>query len=89
MKLQINTVDKSILLEEGVNLKDLVTTLSSLFPDFGWYEYKIDVRVINYYSPSQPNTPYSPGKWGTENPLQDLITYCSTDGNGSYKIITK
>ena len=51
MKLQINTDNKTITIEEGVNLGDLYEALFKMFPKFTWKEYTIiPVKTIEHWT---------------------------------------
>jgi hypothetical protein len=66
MKLQINTDDKTVTIEEGVNLGDLYEALFKMFPKFTWKEYTIlPIKTIKHWSdpivlPSLPGNPWTP-----------------------------
>lgn len=47
MKLQINTSEKLIRLEESVKLGELFTQLEELLPDMKWREYTLEIGVIH------------------------------------------
>ena len=52
MKLQIDTKDKTIRIEEATNLGEFIKMLDGLFPKEAWKEYKLEVGVIhNWTSP--------------------------------------
>lgn len=63
MKLQINTYDKTIKIDQEVNLKELSEILLKLFPKLEWHEYKliptviVEKEFINLPS-TQPFQPY-------------------------------
>lgn len=79
MKLQIDTENKTIKIEEKVNLFDLMNKLQSLFPNDIWQEYTLESNTITnwinpvYISPYQQiwNKPYY-------NPFE---VYCGTTNN--------
>lgn len=51
MKLQINTTEKTIKVEEKVNLKELLDNVKKLFPNNEWKEYTLETNtVINWTS---------------------------------------
>lgn len=61
MKLQIDTKEKSIKIEETVNLGELFEKLKMLFPNDEWQEYNIMSTVINNWSnPIIIKEPYYP-----------------------------
>ena len=45
MKLQIDTTEKTIQVEEHIKLGDLIDTLNSLFLHYEWKEYQLKVNV--------------------------------------------
>lgn len=45
MKLQIDTTEKTIQVEEHIKLGDLIATLDDLFPQYAWKEYQLKVNV--------------------------------------------
>ena len=47
MKLQIDTDNKTIRIEETVNLGELFNKLDTLFPNLEWREYSIESTVFN------------------------------------------
>lgn len=47
MKIQLDTDQKTIRIEESVNLGELVKTLENLLPNELWKEFKLDVTVLN------------------------------------------
>ena len=52
MKLQIDTKDKTIRIEEATNLGEFIKTLDGLFPKEAWKEYKLEISTIhNWTSP--------------------------------------
>lgn len=50
MKLQLDTVQKVIRLEESVNLGELQGILEKLLPDGQWREFKLEPSVINKWT---------------------------------------
>lgn len=53
MKLEIDTIAKTIKFEESVNIQDLYTQLLLLFPMGEWKEYRI---IPNYVTVKEWNT---------------------------------
>lgn len=45
MKLQIDTTEKTIQVEEHIKLGDLIDTLDDLFPRYAWKEYQLKVNI--------------------------------------------
>ena len=67
MKIQIDTVEKTIKIEEKVNLGELFSYMEQLFPDLKWREFDLEVgTIINWINPitfpvyPQPFDPYYP-----------------------------
>ena len=87
MKININTTDKVIRLEEQVNLGELFTFLEEILPDLKWREYSIEVNVVNnWVNPIVPFTPYTPITppnipYNPVNPFGPFYVATSTDGN--------
>ena len=78
MKLQINTSEKLIRLEESTNLGELFTQLEELLPDMKWREYSIEAIIVNNCNPPVITFPYEP--YVPVNPVTPWITY-SVDTN--------
>jgi hypothetical protein len=61
MKLTIDTVEKTIEVENGVIISEFLKEIKKLLPD--WKDYTINVKqdytYIPYY-PNWPTTPYNP-----------------------------
>lgn len=69
MKIQIDTIEKTIKIEEKVNLGELFSYMEQLFPDLKWREFNLEVgTIINWINPitlpqypyPQPTDPYYP-----------------------------
>ena len=64
MKIQLDTVNKTITIEEDVNLHDFYEQLNSILPDGKWREFTLKVsKITEWRDPiSIPNTtqPYNP-----------------------------
>ena len=72
MKLQLDTVNKTITLEEKVKLSELFDLLEKLFPDGKWKDYKLESKqIINWTSPIVIEK--SRGWW--ETPLNPTWVY--------------
>lgn len=91
MKLQLDTENKIIKLEDKIKFSDLIKTLNSLFPDGSWMGYTLETNTIiqNFHSPMivqpyvQPFYPEVP--WGIRYNHNDQIL-CGTsiiNTNGS------
>ena len=63
MKLQIDTTNKILIIEERVNLGEFFILLNNLFPDFKWEEFNLEMKPIpNWYNPL--TVPLGPGYVG-------------------------
>ena len=74
MKLQLDTTNKLIKVEETVNLGEFTEALERLLPDGKWKEFKLETStVINWSNPIviEPYRPYNPYPWWQ----QSWITY--------------
>lgn len=63
MKLQLDTVAKTIRLEEATILGEFFAAIDLMFPDDAWKEFKIETNtIINWSRPVviNPFTPYVP-----------------------------
>ncbi|MBC7088650.1 MAG: hypothetical protein H5T96_09345 [Tissierellales bacterium] len=66
MKIQIDTDNKTICLEEKVNLGEFFSKLEELFPDLKWREYTLETGIINYWTNPiiiNPHIPYPPDSY--------------------------
>ena len=84
MKLQINTDDKTITIEENINLGELYEALFEMFPKFAWKEYTlIPVKAIEHWTNpvTYPVRPWNELPWITPGtaPLYPL----TNPGTGS------
>jgi len=70
MKIQLDTVAKTIKLDESVNVGEFMETLRRLLPDNLWREFSLETHTIinNWTNPYVvPIFPYySPGVRGTQ-----------------------
>jgi len=71
MKLQLDTKEKVIRLEESVNLGEFTETLKLLLPDGLWKEYRLETNCTIFWNNPIVIEPYRPYTW-------PWITY--TDG---------
>jgi len=46
MRLQIDTKEKTIRVEDPVNLKELIDSIKNLLPDGAWKEFTLESAVI-------------------------------------------
>jgi hypothetical protein len=62
MKLQIDTTNKTIKLEESIKLDTLFNTLNEMFPNNGWREFELLTNVTVQWNSIpiviQPSYPY-------------------------------
>ena len=99
MRLQIDTSNKTIKLDEDVNLGDLMEALNRLFPTKDWKEYKLQtntvinnwcnpIRIVDWpgWNPFPITLPY----YQPTVPYQQLpyIINCTTDTNPNAYTIT-
>lgn len=80
MKLQIDTINKVIKIEEKVNIGEFIEKLQSLLPD-NWREFTLECTHIYFNS-----TPIVIDRYHTsETPMHPntypWITYCTNTGN--------
>jgi hypothetical protein len=78
MKIKLDTINKTIKIEEEVNLHDFYEQLNALLPDGKWREYSLCVEVVRLVSPT-PTTPIIPMQQPyyppVVNPYNDNIRY--------------
>ena len=104
MKIQLDTTNKTITIEEDVNLHDFYEELNSLLPGGLWREFSLKISSIrNWENPITitPNPTIGPNIWGpTRNsfppvtPTHPQIWYTTGTDNislndGIYNITTK
>lgn len=78
MKLSLDTIQKTITIEESVNLNEFYEMIKKLLPDDLWKDFKLETNVIqNWNSPiiikeypiypiyPSPSLPYQPPYWIT------------------------
>lgn len=69
MRIQLDTIDKIIKIEDKVNLKELFAFLDKILPNKEWEEFSLEISVINNwttptivpwypYQPFYPNYPW-------------------------------
>ena len=103
MKLQVDTENKTITIEESINLGELYRTLFKMFPELSWESYNIvPVKTIEHWtSPiTLPGTrPWNEIPWVNPLPLYPLVSpgtvpgfpgqpYTITCGNGDLNKIS-
>lgn len=85
MKIQINTTEKTIKVDETVSLKELTDELERFLPNGEWKEYKLDVTPVIITTPYVPYIPptYPHPDWYWQNPYPTIGTpiICTTKTN--------
>ena len=91
MKIQLDTIRKTIKIEESINCNDFFNTLNSLLPNNAWKEFNLEVGIINnwlepfiirepYFVPISPSpSPYPNYPYPNYPPTLPWII-CSTEG---------
>jgi len=82
MKLQLDTTNKIIKIEESVNLNEFIDLLKELLPDDKWKQFKLEAfSVINWNNPiiieKQPPWP---------NPYQQPWISCDIGGTDTNEV---
>ncbi len=101
MKIQIDTTEKIIRIEEIINLGELIKELQLLLPNDLWKEFKIDTQtkiLWNDYPITYPEYPdTTPVPIQPYYPYYPWITWTSIDGgttnnlilnSGTYNVVT-
>jgi hypothetical protein len=74
MKIQLDTVNKTIQIEEDVNLHDFYEQINGLLPSGLWRDFTLKVgKIVKWEEPYKvtPNTPFNPYRPLTNpNPYQ-------------------
>jgi hypothetical protein len=84
MKIQLDTTNKKIKIEEEINIGELIEQLEKLLPNNLWKEFSLEVNIIHNWSspiiiePIKPMPPY---------PIQP-IPYTPYPGFPNYPWIT-
>jgi hypothetical protein len=60
MKIQLDTINKTITIEEDVNLHDFYEQINSLLPSGLWREFTLKVTEITKWKDPIPWTPSNP-----------------------------
>jgi hypothetical protein len=91
MKIQLDTENKTITIEESVNLHDFFEQINSILPGGVWREYSLQVtKITEWRDPiTVPHSPTNPdpwvNPWTTPNlPTIDPWTSPDTTGNPLY-----
>jgi len=80
MKIQLDTENKEIKVEETVNLGELTETLEKLLPNGEWKSFKLNTQTEINWTPNPFGVPYQP--YQPHNPMpweRPWITYDGTD----------
>jgi hypothetical protein len=91
MKIQLDTINKTITIEEDVNLHDFYEQINAILPDGRWREFTLMVSKIAEWrepititTPQQPINPYGPLTTNPINPYgpfwYETITCNSNEG---------
>jgi len=86
MKIQIDTNEKTLTIEQDLKISELIEVLNKLFPDGEWKEYTLKTEIINNwtYPIYIERYPSCPGYWKTIFPYPWYpITY---DTTGDYQV---
>ena len=71
MKIQLDTINKTITIEEDVNLHDFYEEINSILPGGLWREFTLKVEKIKEWNNPitiTPNTPINPFRTIEPNP---------------------
>ena len=83
MKIQLNTKEKTIKLEENIKLGELFSKLDEIFPDLAWREYILEMGCTIVWNNPIQITPYVPTYPANPNPYDPWIITCN---EGIYNI---
>lgn len=103
MKIQLDTINKTITIEEDVNLHDFYEQINTILPDGKWREFTLKVDKISKITnpitvtPHTPINPYRPLTTPQPNPYdlpRPQIWYTTNTGDielnkGVFNITTK
>jgi hypothetical protein len=51
MRLQLDTKNKTIKVEEDVNVEEFLKVIKRMFPGDSWKEFTLETNTVIYYSP--------------------------------------
>lgn len=85
MKLQIDTENKTIKIEEPVKLGDFLKILNNLFPENSWEDYTLETHTKIEWEP-YPYIPYDPPEQPNPYPWYPIITYSDSTADTDSKI---
>lgn len=79
MKLQIDTENKTIKIEEAVNIDKFIKMVKKLFPNNEWKEYELEVGTITYWTNPYPiiyplTYPTDPYPWWQPTTISESTT---------------
>lgn len=84
MKIQLDTINKTITIEEDVNLHDFYEQINAILPDGRWREFTLKVsKIVEWREPITITTPQQP-----INPYDTPTTNPSPYGPFWYETIT-
>lgn len=83
MKIQLDTTNKIIKVEESVNLNEFFEAVRKLFPDGEWKEFTIETNTTIVWNNPITITPYNPWTY----PYYPTLAYDSNTTNSNYKLL--
>jgi hypothetical protein len=87
MKIQLDTVNKTITIEEDVNLHEFYEEINAILPSGLWREFTLKVGVIkkfiNPITPINPFVPLDPNPSPYTNPYPQIWYTTATDNSNS------
>jgi hypothetical protein len=87
MKLQLDTSNKTVKIEESVGLRELMDTLDRLLPNGEWKEFKLETNTVikNWSTPiiiRERSWPYLNAPWYTPIGVGAPAVRLSSVGSG-------
>ena len=96
MKIQLDTINKTITIEEDVNLHDFYEEINSILPGGLWREFTLKVEKIKEWDNPITVTPHTPiNPYTNPYPTYPQIWYTTSNSDkdtlitGIYNITTK
>ncbi len=85
MRIQLDTNQKTIKVEESVNLDEFMKAVKKLFPNNEWKEYRLETNTIINWTYPIVYEPYKVYPWWETNPYisPGTITYKVIDITGA------
>lgn len=91
MKIQLDTDNKVIKIDESINFGELVETLEKLLPEGKWKEFKLEAEVqVNWANPVitkevpyQKYLLYQKYPWWEQQPM---VTYLNNSSDIKYEL---